>query len=254
MRYNPLLHGTAQAWDIQRKPQGGGGNSGGGGGTSTTTQNIPEELKPLATAYTGKAIELSNQPFTPYTDQRYTGLNPTQNTGIGMVQNRALGGSATVDNAETQLNQMISGGSNPYLDAMYDRAAGKVSGSVNSQFNRPGAFGNTAHQQVLADSLGGMATDLYGGAYAQDRANQMQAIGMAPQFGDLAYKDASQLLNVGQIQQDDSQNPLDFQYQQFQEEQNDPYKKLAAMSGVFGSNLGSSSTTNSTQSGGGGGK
>lgn len=232
--------------------KGGGGSS--GGGTSTTTQNIPDELKPLATQYTSDAIELSNQPYSPYSGQRYEDLNATQNVGIGMVQNRALGGSQTVDNAENQLNQMISGSSNPYLDQMYDRAAGKVSGSVNGQFNKPGAFGGTAHQQVLADSLGGMATDLYGGAYAQDRANQMQAIGMAPQFGDLAYKDASQLLNVGQIQQDNAQNPLDFQYQQFQEQQNDPYKKLAAMSGVFGSNLGGSSTTKSEQSGGGGGK
>lgn len=250
MRFNPLLHGTAQSWDNARKPQKGGG--GGSSGTSTTVQSIPDELKPLATAYTGKAIDLGNQPYQGYGGQRYADLNPTQNYGIGMVQNRALSGSPTVSNAESNLNQIISGGAtNPYLDAMYGRAAQQVSGSVNSQFNKPGAFGNTAHQQVLADSLGNMATQMYGGAYAQDQANRMQAIGMAPQFGNQAYQDAAQLLNVGQIQQDQAQNPLDFAYQQYQEQQNLPYKQLAAMSGVFGSNLGSSSTTQSNQPNGG---
>lgn len=240
---------------IKPKLEMGGGGSSGGGGTSTTTQNIPDELKPLATAYTGKAIALGDQPYNPYQGQRYTGLNPTQNTGIGMVQNRALSGSATTDNAENQLNQMISGGAtNPYLDATYAKAADQVTNSVNSNFSQAGRYGSGAQTDVLSRNLGDLATNIYGGAYENDRGRQMQAIGMAPQFGDLAYKDASQLLNVGQIQQDDSQNPLDFQFQQFQEKENDPYKKLAAMSGVFGSNLGSSSTTQSSQSGGGGGK
>lgn len=234
---------------------GGGGSGGGGNSTSTTTQNIPEELKPLATRYTSDAIKLSEQPYTSYTDPRYTDLNQTQNLGIGMVQNRALGGSQTNANAEGALNQFIQGGAtNPYLDATYQKAADQVSNSVNSNFSAAGRYGSGAHTDVLSQNMGDLATSIYGGAYNQDRANQMQAIGMAPQFGDLAYKDASQLLNVGQIQQDQAQQPLDFNYQQFQEQQNDPYKKLAAMSGVFSSNLGGSSSTQSSQPSSGGGK
>lgn len=240
--------------DKRRKLLMGGGGSSGGGGTSTTTQNIPDELKPLATQYTSDAIELSNQPYTPYTDKRYTDFNSAQNTGLGMVQNRATNGSATVNNAEQNLNQMIGGGANPYLDQMYGRAAEKVTDSVNSNFSAAGRYGSGAQTDVLSQNLGDLAGQMYGGAYENDQARRMSAIGMAPQFGDLAYKDASQMLNAGQIMQDQAQQPLDFQYQQFQEQQNDPYKKLAAMSGVFGSNLGGSSTTQSTNSGGGGGK
>ena len=36
-------------------------SGGGGGGSSVTRQEIPAELKPLATEYTNKAIGLSNQ-------------------------------------------------------------------------------------------------------------------------------------------------------------------------------------------------
>ena len=251
MRYNPILHGHPKAWDECRKEYKGG--NGGGGGTSTTTQEIPSELKPLATEYTNKAIDLSKQGYNPYQGQRYADLNPTQNYGIGMVQNRAINGSNTINNAESNLNQIINGGNyNPYLDQMYGRAANQVANSVNSNFSSAGRYGSGAQNDVLGKNLGDLATNIYGGAYAQDQANRMQAIGMAPQFGNQAYQDASQLLNVGQIQQDQAQNPLDFQYQQYQEAQNLPYKQLAAMSGVFGSNLGSSSTTQSNQSSGGG--
>lgn len=226
-------------------------HKGGGGGSSTTTQEIPKELKPLASAYTKKALDLGKQPYNPYTGRRFEDLNSTQMQGLDMVQQRALGGSQTMDNAEEALNQNIQGGqTNPYLDKM----VGKAQDSVRSQFNtgavNSGSFGNSGLQEQFADSLGDVASQMYGQAYEGDRARQMQSIGMAQQFGNQAYQDAGQLLNAGQIQQDQAQQQKDFNYQQFQEQQDLPYKQLAAMSGVFGSNLGASSSTK--QKGGGG--
>lgn len=223
---------------------------GGGGGNSTTVQSIPDELKPLASAYTKKAINLGNSTYTPYTGQRYADLNGTQNYGIGMIQDRAANGSATLDNAESNLNSMISGGTtNPYLDASVNKALDNVQTRVNSQFGNNN-FGSTAHQQTLSDSLGSTANQMYSDNYQQDQSRKLSAINSAPTFANQAYTDASQLLNAGQIQQDQTQNNLDASYQNYQDQQNLPYKQLAAMSGVFGSNLGSTSTT--TQSGGGG--
>ncbi len=225
------------------------GSGGGGGGKSTTTQEIPKELKPLATAYADKAMDLGDQSYNPYEGQRYADLNAVQNTGLGMTIQRAMDGSQTMNNAEGNLNQMMSGGQNPYLDAMYDQAAGKVAGSVNSNFAQSGRYGSGAHTGALTEGLGNMATNLYGGAYDADQARRMQAIGMAPEFAQQDYMDAGQMMNAGQILQDQQQQNLDFGYQQFQDQENLPYKQLAAMSGVFGSNLGGNSTT--TQSGGG---
>jgi hypothetical protein len=239
-------------------------SGGGGGGTSTTTQSIPAELKPLASAYTSKAINLGEQGFNPYTSDRFAGLNPDQLSAINAIRNRAISGSATMNNAESALNANIAGGPNPYLDSMVNQAQGSVmrnyqntaipqllGGSMAS-----GSFGNTGitaagreSENDLQQNLGNIATQMYGGAYDSDKARQMQAIGMAPMFGNAAYSDASQLMNAGQIMQDQSQRGMDFDYEQFLNEQNLPYKQLAAMSGVFGSNLGSSSTTQ--QSGGG---
>ena len=221
---------------------------GGGGGSSTTTQSIPQELKPLAEAYVGKAINLGNTGFTPYTGQRYADLNETQQQGLGAITQRATQGSQTINNAEGQLNQIIAGGNtNPYLDSMVDRAQQNVISNFNTGAVNSGSFGNSGLQEQFQKGLGDVAAQMYGQAYDQDRTRQMQGIGMAQQFGNQAYSDAQQLLNAGQIRQDQSQQGLDFGYQQFQDAQNLPYKQLAAMAGPFGSNLGSTTT----QSGGG---
>lgn len=225
---------------------------GGGGGTSKTVSEIPKELKPLAEKYSSAGIKAFDTPFKYYkVEDRYAGLTDPQLQGIDMVQNRALQGSATVGNAENQLNSMISGGNtNPFLDQMFQAGADKVKANVNGNFAAAGRYGSGAHTGTLADSLGNMAAQMYGGAYENDRARQMQAIGMAPQFGNLAYQDASQLMNAGQILQDEAQNPLDFQYQQFTEDQNKLYKDMGAAAGIFQSQpYGSSSSTK--QSGGG---
>ena len=229
-----------------RRIMGGGG---GGGGESTTIQSIPDELKPLASAYTNKAINLSNQGSTPYGAQRFADLNPTQHLGIGMVQDRALNGSATMNNAEGALNQTIAGQTNPYLDAMVNKAQGSVLGNANAAAARSGSFGNSGIAEQAARQMGDVATQMYGQAYDADAGRRLSAIGMAPTFGNPAYADAQQLMNAGQIMQDQKQQNLDFGFQQFQDAQNLPYRQLAAMSGVFGSGLGSTSTT--TQSGGG---
>jgi hypothetical protein len=193
---------------------------------------------------------LADRPFTPYTGERFAGLNQTQEQGLQAIQNRALGGSQTVNMAEQQLQNNIQGGqTNPYLDAMVGRAQDSVRGQFNTAAVNSGSFGNSGLQEQFAKQLGDTASNMYGQAYETDRNRQMQSIGMAQQFGNQAYTDANQLLNAGQIRQDQDQQGRDFNFQQFQEQQNLPYRNLAAMSGVFGSFPGQSSTT--TQSGGG---
>ena len=227
---------------------GGGGDS---GGTSTTVQNIPAELKPLAAKYASDAINLSNKQYTPFQGQRFADLNGTQQAGIDAITQRATNGSATVNNAEQALNQNITGGqTNPYLDGLVNKAQDSVRSQFNTGAVNSGSFGNSGLQEQFQKGLGDVATSMYGQAYETDKNRQMQSIGMAQQFGNQAYQDAGQLLNAGQLQQDQAQQQKDFGYQQFQEQQNDPYKKLSAMAGVFGSAPGQSSTT--TNQGGGG--
>lgn len=196
------------------------------GGGSTTTNNIPKQLQPLATQYASQAMKLGNQQFTPYTGQRFTGLSDAQNQ------------------AGSYFSQGINGGTNPYLDAMVKRAQGGLVDQYNQSIRpqldamaaRSGSFGNsgvaqTAEQQQknLMNNLGDLSTQMYGSQYNADQANRMQS--------------AQGLMGYGALQQQSNQNPLDFAYQQYQEQQNQPYKNLQAMGAPFGSNMGGSQTT-----------
>lgn len=263
MKKYSWLDGTPAAWDEQRKPHFGGG--GGGQQTSSTASTIPEELRPLATLYTQQATNIANTPFQAYQGQRYADLNQTQNMGIGMVQNRALNGSQTMNNAEGGLNQFIQGGNtNPYLDSMVSKAQGSVVDQFNNMtkpqteqaMQNSGSFGNSGYQQLMqnqqkaaGNQMADIATQMYGQAYGQDQSNKLSAINSAPTFGNAAYQDAGQLLQAGGLQQQNAQNPLDFGYQQYTNASDYPFKQMQATGGVVGSSMGQKTTTS-----GGGGK
>lgn len=223
------------------------GGGGGGGQTSTTVNSVPEELKPLAALYTQQATNIANTPFQGYGGQRYADLNQTQNQGIGMVQDRALNGSQTFDNAEGNLNQMMSGQANPYLDAMVNKAQQTTLGNSIGASVRSGSFGNSGIAEATARQMGDQANNMYGQQYQFDQGQRLQAVGMAPQFANQQYTDAGQLLNAGGLQQQNEQNPLDFQYNQFQQAQDHPFKQLQATGSVLQGNM----SSQTTQSGGG---
>lgn len=220
----------------------------GDNGSSTTTASIAPELKPLATKYAETAIGLNDRGFTPYGGQRFADLNDTQYTALGQVADRAINGSNIINQGETALSGMLDGSNNPYLDKSVGKALDSVRGQVNTQFGGDN-YGSTAHQEVLANSLGNTANQMYSDNYQADANRRLSAIGQSQAFGNQAYTDANQLMQAGQTLQDQQQQGMDFNYQQFQEEQNLPYKNLAAMSGVFGSNLGSQSTTKQSSGG-----
>lgn len=217
--------------------------AGGGGGQSSTTQ-VDARFNPIIDYMTQAAGNVNKTGYTPYGGQRYSDLNQTQQQGIDLVKQRAMGGDPTMNQATQTLQDTLKGGqSNPYLDSMVQKAQTGVMGNMAALQARSGSFGNSGIAEQGAKQMGDIASQMYGNAYNTDRANQMTALGMAPQYADQSYKDASQLLNVGGLQQSADQQNKDFQYQQFQDQQNTPYKQMAAYSGLLGSGAGSKTTT-----------
>lgn len=231
---------------------------GGGGGSSQKTE-IPKELRPLATQFANKAMQIGNNAYTPFTGQRFAPLAGDQTSAMSMIRNRALGGDPVMNQANQTMMQTLQGGqTNPYLNSMVDQAQQSVARNYN-MFTKPqtesamvnsGSFGNSGllqmqqeQQRQASEQMGNIATQMYGQAYDQDRARQMQALGMAPTYGNQAYQDAAQLLNSGALQQANKQQGLDFNYQQFAEAREQPYKNLQAMGLPFGSNMGSTTKT-----------
>lgn len=219
----------------------------GGGGGGTTTNTVDPRFNGLIDYATQTAGRVNSAGYTPYGGQRFAGLNNDQNTAIGMIRNQAQNSGLT-NAAQSNLQQMMGGGTNPYLDAMVNKAQANVLGNAQTAAIKSGSFGNSGIADAAAGKMAEVATQMYGGAYAQDQNNRLQAIGMAPSINQAGFQNAGQLLNAGQILQNQDQQGKDFAYQQFQEQQNLPYKQMAAYSGLLG-NAGANSTT--TTSGGG---
>ena len=174
-----------------------------------------------------------------------------------------MGGSQLWDQAQGGLQQMMGDQPNPYLDQQVAKAQQSVIDSYNmatkpqleSAMVGSGSFGNSGLQQMqgqaqnqLQQNLGNVATQMYGNAFNTNQANRLQALGMAQGFANQDYTDLNQMLNAGNAYQDQAQNNADFNYEQWQQQQDDPYRRLQAMTGVMSGTSGSTTTTK--QSGG----
>lgn len=226
----------------------------GGGGSGGTTQTVQKAdpwsgQQPYLLDVFKKAEGLyNNNPSSYYPDSTIADRSLETNQALGLLGQRALNGSPLVDAAQGQIQDTIQGqylNSNPYLDATFDKAAGKVSSAVNSQFNQAGRYGSGANVGILAEKLGDVATDIYGGNYAKERQNQLQASTYAPTLASQDYIDLGQLQSVGASNDAYSQAKLDDQVSRFNFNQNAPFADLARYKGLIDGSYGG--TTTSTQ-------
>jgi hypothetical protein len=215
---------------------------------------------------------------------RALGGDALMNQGKSTMQNALASGNAATSLGNLGTNQYA--GSNPYLQQNIDAALGDITRNYNdaiapgltTQMVSSGSFGNTGSQAATQNSLNDLTKNLGNTASgmrmqdytaqqglaenqlnrnlaaAQDYAGRndqlkSQYLNLAPTYGNQAYTDAAQMMKVGQQYQDNTQQFLDAGYQSYLDQQNLPYKQLAAMSGVFDSGLGQ---TQQTKSSGGG--
>ena len=148
-------------------------NGGSGDQRSTTTQSIPDELKPLATEYTKKAIDLGQGSFTPYTGQRFADLNPYQNAGIGMIANRALGGSQLMDSTSSALQNIINTQSFNPLSLTTQQANPSTAATAMSDI--------ATNQNVPVNPLAGVDNPYLNRAIEASKEGAMRS--MLPAFG-----------------------------------------------------------------------
>lgn len=220
------------------------------------------------------------------TEQRAQGSGTEQ--ALRGYLNNSLSGAYSADPSVLgfslgNLGQIAGGGPNPYLDATYNQAAGRLNQSFNegvvpglqATFGGAGrsgsglqaaAFGQAARE--LGDQQNRLATNIYGGAYESDAARRLQAnqsladiygtgqaemarsASLAPSLSSLEWGNIDRLAGVGSAVQGQAQRLLDEQKQRHDFYQNRPYEMLDRYQGWLGAGSGQGSTTSS---GGGGG-
>jgi hypothetical protein len=178
-----------------------------------------------------------------FPDSTVAQFGDTTNQALGMYKGIAGQGNPITAPAQNMLAGTLGGdyldpNSNPYLQGMYDDAAGAVTRNyqeavapgIQAQFANSGRANsglvNNALDQsrdTLSRNLGGMAANLYGQNYQNERNRQLQAASLAPQIGQMSYMDANQMLNVGELEDAKAQQNVTDQFNRYMFNQERPF-------------------------------
>lgn len=249
-----------------------------GGTTTQTTNNEPwKAAQPYLKEILGSASGIygSGSTFVPPDQRQIQGLEQSAdlaNAGNPLadkaVQNASgVLSSGGMNDQQRQVTDALSpyatgdylGGGNPYLDQIIGRNTDTISDAVRSEMAGLGRTGSGAHQGILADRIGNMASQLRYNDYGQQVGNQfraadqifganqagqqqaLQTSALAPQINNMRFSDADRLSQIGS------------QYRGFgQEEANAPWNDLSKYASIISGTsqpFGTSTTTGTTSGG-----
>jgi len=216
------------------------------GGSTTQTNEPPAYLQPHLADVAGQAQSQyygANPTF--FGGQTYAPFSSEQEQALQMQRDRAQAGSPLMTNAQSMMNQTISGEgyTQPWFDAQFKGAMNRISPQVDSPFSMAGRSGSGLHEAAKTEAL----ANAYGQFAGQERGRQMQAGMFAPAFAQNDYFDIGQLQNVGAQRQAMQQMGIDEQMARHQFEQNLPNQKLQQYSNILqGSGMGQGYGTTSS--------
>jgi hypothetical protein len=158
-----------------------------------------------------------------------------------MLAQKATDPNSLAAQSQRQLGSTIAGdylnpNSNPYLAASVQDALGQAKTAFMSQYGGQAGqnLGNSGYQEALARGLGATATNAYMGAYNTERANQLAAVGMAPQYD---YLQANALFGAGKSAEERSQKEAEAQQAQYMAQWNNLANYLNAIKGDYGATV-----------------
>lgn len=228
-------------------------------GANSTAGKVPS-LNDYIIPGTGGASILAPQNFP---GQTIADQSPETRAALQLQTQRALSGSPLTRQAQDYTSQALGGGflgGNPYLDQTFDNASKRITDAyskgtaaqTDAAFNRAKSYGGSAwqeqtqgNQRALGDSLGQLASDVYGKNYQIERAMMDQASRSAPGMANQDYYDIGQLSGVGDVQNQRSQQSIDDQVRRFNTEQSAPATAIQNYIGLLngvGGKYGSEST------------
>lgn len=222
---------------------------------STQSTQIPADYKAAMSQGLGMATTAANQPYQAYTDPRVANLTGYQNQAISSLSNNFNQYDPLLQAASQSQQSMIQGGGlptgadiqaleNPYTTGVLGAAQNDLFTQYQQSLNQ--LQGNAAQAGAWGDRLG-VSEGAAAGAYATS-ANQLFYNGMSDNYNQAVnnwfrgqdnsrannttgtnialsgtnqnINNANALYNLSQGQQNVDQANLDFNYQQFADQQN----------------------------------
>jgi len=231
--------------------------------TSTTTTAVDPAIEPYLT-YGLTEAKKQYQGGGPkfYPGQGFVGPSTATSTALQALQARAMAGNPLLAQAQGNVSGMLSGdylGGNPFFQGAFQPAAAaaqtafnKSIGDISSAASKAGRYGSGAMGDLQSQAAGTFAQKLSDTAgklsyenYAQERQNQMRALGMAPGLAEADYGDINKLLGAGQLGEGYQTAALNADMARYNFEQNAPQKNLTNyLNMVYGFPAGRTTSTN----------
>tara|TARA_B100001093_G_scaffold298234_1_gene284376 strand:+ start:1727 stop:2557 length:831 start_codon:yes stop_codon:yes gene_type:complete len=209
--------------------------------TTTSSAEPSEFIRP----YLEEAINYGQDLFqsdTPnfFPNNTYVDPSAATNASLDLATARAVAGNPLLNQSQNLAQQTLAGDflsptTNPYSQGLFNQMADDVTSKVQSQFSKAGRLGSGANQEILSDSLGRLANQVYGDQFNRERALQAQTMMTAPQLGEMDYNDISRLAQVGADRESIDQTKLQDAIARFDYEQQKPFLKLNQYLGALGS-------------------
>jgi hypothetical protein len=154
-----------------------------------------------------------------------------------------MAGNPLLGQAQGNVSGMLAGdylGGNPFFQGAFQPAATaaqtafqKSIGDISSAASKAGRYGSGAMGDLQSQAAGTFAQKLADTAgklsyenYAQERQNQMRALGMAPGLAEADYGDINKLLGAGQLGEGYQTSALQADMARYNFEQNAPQRNL----------------------------
>jgi hypothetical protein len=154
-----------------------------------------------------------------------------------------MAGNPLLSQAQGNVSGMLAGdylSGNPFFQGAFQPAAAaaqtafnKSIGDISSAASKAGRYGSGAMGDLQSQAAGTFAQKLADTAgklsyenYAQERQNQMRALGMAPGLAEADYGDINKLLGAGQLGEGYQTSALQADMARYNFEQNAPQRNL----------------------------
>lgn len=239
------------------------------GGTEYVTQQTNQNPWEPQQAYLKKGFEQAQAAVLDKPQEYYPGsttvpFSPQTEQALGLAEQRALTGSPLIDGAQGNINKTLSGaylnGGNPAYGNMVERSIAPmrreyqetVMPGINAAFSAGGRYGSNSQANAMDHAsdtylrnVGNTTAGLAYQNYGDERSNQMQAAGMAPELAQQDYYDIAQLGQVGTTREGMAQNVLNEDINRYNFTQEEPADRLGKYMSLISGGYGGSG--NSTQ-------
>lgn len=260
---------------------------GGGGGSTTTVQKADpwSGQQPYLKDIFSEAQDLYNSgAMAPdyYSGNTVAPQSQWTQDALQMQADRAMNGSASISTAQGAMDNITSGNAlasntglnalnqmttavNPYMNSLYEDAAGQAGAQIDSGFAGAGRYGSGAHENAKADAMADLSAQMYSHAYDQQmqaaqQAGQLYNTGIgqqvvagntAQQLANQAYTDAAALSEAGGVKDDYAQQLINADIDRYNYTSQQPLTALSNYNALIQGSYGGTNTTTGQQNYGG---